>query len=232
MMASAYAAVPTAEGSSRLGFRSYVTWAPSAITAATAASSRSCGVALAEVVEHELAREDHRGRVHLVQPLVLRRRAVGRLEHRSLRADVGARRDAEASHQAGGEVADDVAVEVREHEDVELLRPLNQAHAERVDQRLPRLELGKVLGHLAEHAEEEAVGVLHDVRLRDARDAAAAVVARVLERVADDSLGALGADRLDRDARRGRDRLGAAAVEELDDRRGVFGSPDSNSIPA
>ena len=107
----------------------------------------------------------------------------------ALDADVGARRDAEPAHEAGGDVADDVAVEVREHEHVELLGALDELHAERVDEHLARGDLGIVLRDLAEDGEEEAVRELHDVRLRHARDLAAVVRARVLEREADDPLG-------------------------------------------
>ena len=59
-------------------------------------------------------------------------------------ADVAARRDAEAADEPGGQVADDVAVEIRQHEHVELLRALHEPHADRVDQVLPRLDLGIV----------------------------------------------------------------------------------------
>ena len=141
MMASAYSAVPTAVGSSRVGFRSYVTRSPSAITAATASSSRARGVALVEVLEHQLAGQDHRRRIDTVLALVLRSRAVRRLEHRRLRADVRAGRHAEPADETGGQVADDVAVEVREHEHVELLRALDEPHAQRVDEGLPRLDV-------------------------------------------------------------------------------------------
>ncbi len=70
-------------------------------------------VALAEVLEHELAGEDHRRRIHLVLALVLRGRAVRRLEDGRVLADVRAGRDPEPADEPGGEVADDVAVEVR-----------------------------------------------------------------------------------------------------------------------
>ena len=86
-----------------------------------------------------------------------------------------------------------------------------------------RLDVGVVLRNLPEHGEEEPVRVLHDVRLRDARDAAAPVGARVLEREADDPLRALGAERLDRDARARGDLLRLPGVEELDHRFGVGG---------
>ena len=56
-------------------------------------------------------------------------------------ADVRARRDSEPADETGGHVADDVAVEVREHEHVELLRPLDELHAERVDEHLARSDL-------------------------------------------------------------------------------------------
>ena len=45
-------------------------------------------VVLAEMLEHQLPGEDHRGRVDLVLALVLRRRAVRRLEDGGVRADV------------------------------------------------------------------------------------------------------------------------------------------------
>ena len=168
------------------------------------------------MVEHQLPGEDHRRRVDLVLALVLRRRAVRRLEDGRVGADVAARRDAEAADEPGGQVADDVAVEVRQHEHVELLGPLDETHADRVDEVLPRLDLGVLLRDVAEDVEEEPVGELHDVRLRHARDALAAVGARVLEREADDPLGALAADRLDRDARAGGDLLRLQLVELAD----------------
>ena len=82
-------------------------------------------ISLTEVVEHELPGEDHRRRVHLVLPLVLGGGSVCGLEDGSVLADVRARRDPEAADEPGGEVADDVAVEVRQHQDVELLGPLD-----------------------------------------------------------------------------------------------------------
>ena len=224
MIASAYSAVPTAVGSSRVGFRSYVTRVPSAITADDRALEPLRRLALAEVLEHELAGEDHRGRIHLVQALVPRRRAVRRLEDRRLDADVRARRDSEPADETGGHVADDVAVEVREHEHVELLGPLDELHAERVDEHLARGDLRVVLPDRPEDVEEEPVGELHDVRLRHSRDLAAMVRARVLEGEADDPLRRLRAHRLDGDPRAGGDLLRLQAVQRLDDRVRVLAS--------
>ena len=82
-------------------------------------------------------------------------------------------------------------------------------------------DLRVVRRDLAEDGEEQAVGVLHDVRLRDARHATAAVGARVVEREADDPLGALRRERLDRDPGRVPDLLRLPVVQELDHRAGV-----------
>ena len=68
-----------------------------------------------------------------------------RLEDGRVLADVRARRDAEPADEAGSEVADDVAVEVRQDEHVELLGPLDELHRERVDEHLARLDV-RVLG--------------------------------------------------------------------------------------
>ena len=172
MIASAYSDVPTAVGSSRVGFRSYVTRSPSAMTAATALLESLRRVALAEVVEHQLPGEDHRRRVHLVLALVLRCGAVRRLEDGRARADVRAGRDPEPADEPGREVADDVPVEIREDEHVELLGALDEPHAERVDEHLARLDVRVVRRDVAEDGEEEPVRELHDVRLRDAGDLA------------------------------------------------------------
>ena len=60
--------------------------------------------------------------------------------------------------------------------------------------------IGVLGGDVPEDLEEEPVRVLHDVRLRHAVDGAAALCPRVLEGEADDPLGRLRAQRLDRDA--------------------------------
>ena len=147
---------------------------------------------------------------------------MGRLEDGRVLADVRARRDPEAADQPGGEVADDVAVEVRQHEDVELLRPLDELHRERVDEHLARGDVRVVGRDLAEDGEKEPVRELHDVRLRHAGDLTTPVRARVLEREADDPLRRGGADGLHGDARAGGDLLRLQGVQGLDHvRRGV-----------
>src|SRR5256885_11192896 len=181
------------------------------------------GFALAEVLEHEHAVQDHRGRVDLVLSLVFRRRSVRRLEDRRRRADVGAGSYAETANHAGGEIAQDVAVQVGEDEDVPLFRPLDEAHACRVDEVLPRIDVGIFLRDLTEDMQEQAVGVFHDVGLGHAVHALAAIVARVFEAVANDALGTELAHRLDRNAGAVADRLVLAGPgEEGDDFFCVF----------
>ena len=129
---------------------------------------------------------------------------------------------AEASDEAGGDVADDVPVQVRQDEHVVLLRALDEPHAERVDEHLARRDLRVVGGDLAEDGEEEPVRELHDVGLRDARDLAAAVGSRVVEGEANDPARGLRADRLDRDAGARSDLLRLEAVQRRDDLLGRF----------
>ena len=151
-----------------------------------------------EAGEATIAAEDERGRVGLVLAGVLRCGAVDRLEDGGLLADVRARRDPEAADQPGGKVAHDVAVQVRQHENVVQLRLLDQLHAHVVDDPVLEADASLVLGRdLLTALEEEAVRELHDVRLVDRGDLAATVLHRVLEGVARDPLRRGAGDDLD-----------------------------------
>src|SRR4029077_10453274 len=100
------------------------------------------GVALADVLQHERAREHEGHRVHLVLAGVLRRRSVDRLEHRdAVLADVRAGRHAEPPGEAGDQVAHDVAVEVRQDEHVVELWLLDELHAHVVDDAVLELDV-------------------------------------------------------------------------------------------
>ncbi|HVM68664.1 MAG TPA: isocitrate/isopropylmalate family dehydrogenase, partial [Gaiellaceae bacterium] len=179
---------------------------------------------VAEVAKHQHPREHHRHRVHLVLPGVLRRGAVGRLEHGDVGAEVRAGREAEAADQASGEVGDDVAVEVRQHEHVVLLRPLHELHREVVDDPVLELDVGVLLRDVARDVKEEPVRELHDVRLVHGRDLAAAVAARVIEGELDDLPCARLGDRLDRDPGVAADVPVAARGEPVEQLVGVLGA--------
>ena len=122
-----------------------------------------------------------------------------RLEHRGVDPEVPARRDAEAADEAGAEVGDDVAVQVREHEDVVELGLLHELHAHVVDDPVLELDVGVLGCDLARDLEPEAVGVLHDVGLVHRGDLPAAGAAGVVEGELHDAARAGLGDGLDRD---------------------------------
>ena len=104
------------------------------------------------MAEHQHAGEELGDRVDPVLARVLRRRAVRRLEHGRVLAEVRAGRDAEAADHPGAQVGDDVAVQVREHEHVVLLGPLYELHAHVVDDPVVEGDVGVLLGDLARDA--------------------------------------------------------------------------------
>ena len=112
-------------------------------------------------------------------------------------ADVGAGRKAQAADETGAQVTDNIAVEVRRNEHVELLGLLHQLHAQSVDDAVVRGDLGVLRGDLAEGAQEQAVGQLHDVGLVDCRDLFAPVFAGIVKCKAADLLARGAGDELD-----------------------------------
>ena len=84
--------------------------------------------------------------VGLARPLPgdIGRGAVDGFEDGVVVADIGARHDAQPAHQPGGEVRNDVAVEVRQHQHVERLRPHHQLHAGVVHDQFVVLDLREV----------------------------------------------------------------------------------------
>ncbi len=74
-----------------------------------------------------------------------------------VRADVRAWHDAEPADQPGAQVGDDVAVQVREQQDVELLGVHHEVHAGRVDDPLVVADVGEVARDRPRAVEEQAV---------------------------------------------------------------------------
>ncbi len=68
------------------------------------------------------------------------------LEHSVVVADIRTRSDAQATYQAGAQVARNVAIQVREHDDVELAGIGNQVHAKRVDDAVVERNASFVIG--------------------------------------------------------------------------------------
>lgn len=83
--------------------------------------------------------------------------------------------NASTADETGREVVDDGAVQVRHDHHVELVRVRDELHAGVVDNHILRLDHRVQLRDLSESPEEEAVALLHDVRLVDARDLLSAV---------------------------------------------------------
>ena len=158
---------------------------------------------------------------------VLRRRAMDGLEDGCLRSDVRTRRDTQPADKAGREVADDVAIQVRQHEDVVEVRLLDELHAHVVDDPVLERDPAVVLGGDRPTAlEEEAVGQLHDVRLVDRRDLAAPVRHGIVEGEPGDPLGGGPGDDLDALSRVRADHVLDAGVEVL----GVLADDDEIDV--
>jgi hypothetical protein len=121
------------------------------------------------------------------------------LEHGVVLAEVHAGGDPEAPDESRAEVGDDVPVEVRQHDHVEVVGVPHEPHSELVH--LDRLEADvPVALRLGEtRLEPYPVGELHDVRLVPEGDLAAAVLLRQLEGVLDDRPRRRHRDRLDGD---------------------------------
>src|SRR5205807_6179547 len=173
-----------------------------------------------QVLEHHHARQDQRPRVHLVLVGVLGRGAVRRLEHRVDVADVPPGGHADSPDLGGDRVGEVVPVQVARGDDVEGAGPgehMLERHIGDVilDQDLPgrdhtavvllhigpgdRLRGELLARHLVSPLREGALRVLHDVALVDDGDAAAAVVDREPDGLADQPLGAERAHRLEAD---------------------------------
>ena len=103
--------------------------------------------------------------------------AVDGLEHSILTASVGAARRAYAALNLGGLVGDDVAVEVGQHEYLELAANLRiyQVGGHDVDVPVVGGDLRIIRRHLVADAGEHTVGLFHDVGLGDDGDIGFAV---------------------------------------------------------
>ena len=121
-----------------------------------------------------------------------RRGAVNGLEHGVAVADVGAAGGAYAALDLGGLVGDDVAVEVGQQKDLELISDplIDQIGGHNVDVPVLRLDLRVVRRHLVADAGEHAVGLFHDVGLGDDGDACFSVGSGVFKGSAGNAPGA------------------------------------------
>ena len=127
---------------------------------------------------------------------------MGGLEDGAVGPDVRPRGHAQPAHQSRRQVAEDVAVKVRQHQHVVQLRLLHQLHAHVVDDAVLELDVGILLGDLRGPSARNSPSVYFMMlALWTAVTFLRPIVAGVLEREAHDPLAAGNADRLDRHAR-------------------------------
>ena len=86
------------------------------------------------MAQHHRCAQDESGRIRFVLARDVRRRTVYCFEDRHVVADVCRRCETESAGEAGSEIAEDVAVHVRRHDDVELLGPHGELVGGVVDQ--------------------------------------------------------------------------------------------------
>ncbi len=135
------------------------------------------------MLQHHGRGQQQCGRVGHVLAGDIRRRAVYGLEDGGIGADVRARRHAQAPHQPGYQVGQDVAEQVGRDQHVELPRVEHQLHRAGIDDDRVQLELALVLALVQVQAglQEDAGQRLHDVRLVHDRHLLAPGGHRVLE---------------------------------------------------
>src|SRR6266516_732652 len=188
----------------------------------------------AELLEHHGSGKDHAAGIDLVQPRVLRCRAVRRFVHRVAVAHVAAGGEPEPADLRGGGVGEQVAVQIRRGDDGVLVRPEHELREHRIGNAilddypalvpLPRFGLGdgvrpeSLACDFVSPLPEAALGELHDIALVDERHGAAPGKEGVRDRLGDEPLAAELGHRLDPDGASRAD-LGAEPLGEKADHR-------------
>ena len=158
--------------------RSGVRVSPAAVTRLYGRHDVGGGGRVAEVLEHQGRGPAHGDRVGDAPPGDVGGRAVHRLEHRRVvpgGVDVGAGRHPQAPGHCGAEVGEDVAEEVRSHDDIVGLGPQHQLGGEGIDVDPAGGDVGVLDGQLAEDLVPEGHGVDDPVRLGGRGELAAAL---------------------------------------------------------
>ena len=150
-------------------------------------------VSEAHVAEHHRGGEDEGSGVGNVLSSNIETDVTrSRLEDGNLLSKVGTGNDSRSSNKTASNVGNDVSVQVRGDEDVELTGVGDKLHASVIDNHFVELNLRVLLGDAAGSIEEKTVGHLHDVSLVDGVDLLATVGLGVLESETSDLFGLLG----------------------------------------
>src|ERR1017187_4391414 len=173
----------------------------------------ACDPGLAQPFHHHLGGEDAGQRVHLVLARVLRRRPVRRFEDGIGIAEVAAVSEPHPTHQLRTQVRQNIAEQVRCHDDIIVARILQQPHAHGIDVGGVELDRGVTRSHLLGVLQEDAARGPQYVGLVDRRHLSPPVLHRILKGRLHDPAG-----RLARDAADGN---GGISGEPLDGRLGV-----------
>jgi hypothetical protein len=137
---------------------------------------------LADMLEHLGGAEEHGSGVGNVLAHALVKRVLrSRLENGDLSRVGGSGDKSGTADQSGGQVVNDVTVQVGHDHDVKLLRVGDQLHGGVVHNHLLKLNSGVELCNLLAGAHEETVAQLHDVGLVNAGHLLAAVAGGVVE---------------------------------------------------
>lgn len=101
---------------------------------------------LAEVTQHHHARQQQRRRIGQSLARDVRGASVHRLRNRGLPADITVRHNAEAADKSRAQIADDVAIEIRQHHHIQPVRIQDRLQAGVVHDRFVVSDLRKLFG--------------------------------------------------------------------------------------
>ena len=146
------------------------------------------------------------------------------LEHGIIPANIRARGNAQAAHQACCQVASNVAIQIREHHYVELRRIHNHIHAERIHNTLIERNIRVFSSHFARRMQKQTIGKLHDIRFMDSGNFLSSLLFRVIERVLHNVARSCFGNRLQRNTRIGKNRATRTLLHEINERGGFCGA--------
>src|SRR5882672_6076883 len=139
-----------------------------------------------------------------------------RLEDGNVVANIRRGSETESAGEAGGQVAQNVAVHVRRDDDIELLGPHRELMGAVVDQDMLRRNHWILRRKFLEGALQQTLGELHDVRLRCAMNRLASLGERERKCELDDLLASFARDQLETLRHAGRLHVLDARVQILD----------------
>lgn len=152
---------------------------------------------LADVVEHHASAVEEAGGVGYAFACDIGSGSVDGFEHCDVFADIGGAAESDGACDLGGDIGDDIAVEVEGNDDIEAFGLVGEHSCADVDDIVVGSDFGVFWCDFVEDFMEEAVGELHDIVFGHAGYFFAVVGAGVLEGVADDAFAAGAGDKFE-----------------------------------